>query len=93
MSAKSTILNTPACHVFHDYAYNHTEKGDIDGQKEVLVISVDYGYIDYESCQDQSTIVADWDSDFAKMIRLMIDKCGASWIESMHRKTQNHKGE
>lgn len=85
MSTKSTILNTPACHIYHDYAYQHTEKTDIDGQKEVLVIEVSYGFIDFDKYEDQSVMVVEWDSDFAKMVRLMIDKCGASWIESMHR--------
>lgn len=87
MSTKGTILNTPACHIYHDYAYQHRiqpETGDC--HKEVLVIEVDYGFIDYEEYEDQSVIVVDWDSDFAKMVRLMINKCGARWVESMHRK-------
>lgn len=86
MSTKSTILNTPACHIYHDYAYQHTEKTDIDHNKEVLVIEVSYDFIDYKEYEDQSLIVVEWNSDFAKMVRLMIDKCGADWIESMHRK-------
>jgi hypothetical protein len=86
MSTKGTILNTPACHIYHDYAYQHTCKTDIEPMKEVLVIDVDYGFIDDKEYEDQSIIVVEWDSDFAKMVRLMIDKCGASWIESMHRK-------
>ena len=86
MSTKGTILSTPTCHIYHDYAYQHTSKTNIDGQKEVLVIEASYGFIDEVEYEDQSVIVVEWDSDFAKMIRLMIDKCGASWIESMHRK-------
>ncbi len=85
MSTRSSILCTPACHIYRDYAYQHTEKTDIDGDKQVLVIDVSYGSVDYEEYEDQASIVVDWDSDFAKMVRLMIDKCGAKWIESMHR--------
>ncbi len=86
MSTKGTILNTPYCHIYHDYAYQHTSKTDIDGEKEVLVIEASYDFIDYKEYEDQSVIVVEWDSDFAKMIRLMINKCGSAWIESMHRK-------
>lgn len=68
MSTKGTILHTPYCHIYHDYAYQHTNKTDIDGQKEVLVIEVDYGFIDYAEYEDQSVIVVEWDSDFASFI-------------------------
>lgn len=85
MSTKGTILSTPWCHIYHDYAYQTSGEADTPMDAEVLVIEVDYGFVDYENYEDQSVIVVEWDSDFAKMVRLMIDKCGASWIESMHR--------
>ena len=78
MSTKGTILNTPDCHIYHDYANQHTCKTDIDRDKEVLVIEVSYGFIDYEEYEDQSVIVVEWDSDFAKMVTWMCEQYKAA---------------
>jgi hypothetical protein len=81
MSTKSTILSTKCCHIYRDYKYKHTCGIITNGEEFVLVIEVDYGFVDYNDLEDQSTIVVDYNSDFAKMIIMMIDKVGADDIE------------
>lgn len=78
MSTKGTILNTPYCHIYRDYAYQNTIKTDIDGDKEVLVIETSYDFIDYKEYEDQSVIVVEWDSDFAKMVIWMCEQYKAA---------------
>ena len=78
MSTKSTILNTPWCHVYSDYAYQHTCNDYVDGDVGVVVVDVDYGSIPYDGTEGQETIVVRDDSEFAKMIIWMCEQYKAS---------------
>lgn len=79
MSTKSTILLTNCCHIYKDKQYQHTNY-ECDADSDVLVIDVSYGDIQDNDCQN--SIVVEWDSDFAAMIRFMVKTCGSDTIES-----------
>jgi len=85
MSTKSTILLTNCCHIYHDLGYQHSDDKANHG-KEVLVIEVEYGFIDDEKQGDQSAIIVEYNSDFAAMILHMIKTCGADVLDEFCRK-------
>lgn len=82
MSTKSTILNTPWCHVYRDYAYNHGETVTDVSDLEVLVIEASYGnvemYGEEHLNKDNDTIIIGADSEFAKMVIWMCEQYKAA---------------
>lgn len=87
MSTKSTIFHSPYCHIYKDRADRHNDNHRLipDGVEDVLVVDVSYGFIDYEDYADQSSIVAEWDSDFAFFIRLLISLIDEDEVNAMVR--------
>lgn len=82
MSTKSTILNTPWCHVYSDYAYNHGETVVDVSDLEVLVIEASYGNVEMHGEEhlnkDNDTIIIGADSEFAKMVIWMCEQYKAA---------------
>ncbi len=65
MSTKSTIFLDSCCHIYKDVIYH---KGV---EKQTLCIDVSYSSID-----DQDQIEVEWDSDFAKLVRKLLEQQG-----------------
>lgn len=87
MSTKSTILNTPWCHIYHDYAYSYGNPVWVDKDAEVLIIEASHDYVEtdagtHEESNDVIMVLAD--SDFAKMIIWMCEQ-----YKAVHDKIEN----
>ena len=93
MSTKSTIVSTPAMHIYHDYAYQHVENpSKEDYRKEVLVIEASCSFVDCKEYEDQSILVVEYYSDFAKVILATIEKAGGSeFMKEIHLKAREGK--
>lgn len=88
MSTKSTVLLTPWCHVYHDYAYSHGDTVWDDKDCEVLVIESSYGNVEMygeEHLNDHNdTIIVRSGSDFEKMIIWMCEQ-----YKTLHDKVED----
>ncbi len=80
MSSKSTLFSTPCCHIYHDVDYSTGTR------RELLCIDVSY-----ETANDSELIEVEWKSDFAALIRAMLDSldhdsldrlCRANWAKN-----------
>lgn len=81
VSTKSTILCTPACHIYHDYAYSYGNPVWADKDAEVLIIEASHDCVEtYAGTYKESNdvIMALADSDFAKMIIWMCEQYKAA---------------
>lgn len=85
MRTKSTIFYSPYCHIYKDMTHQQTSMPKKYDCEEVLVIEVNYEFVDYGKYEDQSAIVVEWNSDFAVFIRHLISLVDKNEVNAMVR--------